>query len=50
MIDEAEQAEPDPVAMFERPYETTTPRVRQQKEYVAALRERHGDDALTRDE
>ncbi|MXR52574.1 pyruvate dehydrogenase (acetyl-transferring) E1 component subunit alpha [Halovenus sp. WSH3] len=50
MIDEAEQADPDPMAMFERPYETPTPRVQEQKEYLADLRERHGDDALTRDE
>jgi len=50
MIDEAEEIEPDPMAMFERPYESPPPRVQEQKEYLAALRERHGDDALTRDE
>ena len=50
MIDEAEAIEPDPMEMFERPYESTTPRVEEQKQYLAELRKRHGDDALTRDE
>jgi pyruvate dehydrogenase E1 component alpha subunit len=50
MIDDAEEIEPDPMEMFERPYDSPTPRVQEQREYLADLRERHGDDALTRDE
>jgi pyruvate dehydrogenase E1 component alpha subunit len=50
LIDRAEAYEADPEEMFERPYENTPPRVEEQQEQLRNLRERHGDDALTRDE
>ncbi len=50
LIDEAEQVEPDPKAMFERAYEEPTPRLREQQVKLRELRERHGDDELLRDE
>ncbi|WP_372608180.1 pyruvate dehydrogenase (acetyl-transferring) E1 component subunit alpha [Halorientalis litorea] len=46
-IDAAEAYEPDPDSIFEHAYETPTPRVRDQREHLRRLRERHGDDALT---
>ncbi len=50
LIDEAEQVEPDPEAMFERVYEKPTPRIQEQRTQLRKLRERHGDDKLLRDE
>jgi pyruvate dehydrogenase E1 component alpha subunit len=49
-IDEAEATEGDPLSMFDFVYEEHTPRLEAQREELAALRERHGNDALTRDE
>jgi pyruvate dehydrogenase E1 component alpha subunit len=46
LVEEAEQYEPDVDEWFEHAYEHQTPRVREQQEYMRALRERHGDDAL----
>jgi len=50
LVDEAAAYEPDPESFFEHAYETPTPRVREQREYLRRLRERHGDDALLDDE
>ena len=50
LIDRAEAFEPDPAEMFEHTYAEQTPRVAEQQAYLAALRDRHGDDRLTRDE
>ena len=50
LIDRAEEVEADPESMFERPDENTPSRVKRQQEELRQLRERHGDDALLRDE
>ncbi|MEF8851489.1 MAG: pyruvate dehydrogenase (acetyl-transferring) E1 component subunit alpha [Haloarculaceae archaeon] len=50
LIEVAESYEPDVEEWFASAYETPTPRVRESREYLRALRERHGDDALLRDE
>jgi len=50
LIDRAEEFEPDPASMFEHTYAEQTPRVAEGEAELAALRERHGDDRLTRDE
>jgi pyruvate dehydrogenase E1 component alpha subunit len=49
-IEQAEAVEGDPLAMFDHVYEEQTPRIAEQQAELAALRERHGDDLLTRDE
>jgi hypothetical protein len=36
--------------MFDSVYEFDTPRIAEGREQLERLRERHGDDALTRDE
>jgi pyruvate dehydrogenase E1 component alpha subunit len=50
LVEEAEQFEPDPDRMFDHVYAEATPRVREQREQLRALRERHGDDELLREE
>ncbi len=50
LIDEAEQATPDPENMFDRAYAEPTPRLREQRDQFRALRQRHGDDTICRDE
>ena len=50
LIEAAEAYEPDVDDWFEHAYAEQTPRVREAREYVRDLRERHGDDALLRDE
>jgi pyruvate dehydrogenase E1 component alpha subunit len=50
LLDAAETYEPDVDEWFDHAYETPTPRVREGQEYLRELRERHGDDALLRDE
>ncbi|WP_459194860.1 pyruvate dehydrogenase (acetyl-transferring) E1 component subunit alpha [Halosimplex sp. J119] len=50
LIEGAEAYEPDAEGWFEHAYEDPMPRVREQRAYLRGLRERHGDDALLRDE
>jgi pyruvate dehydrogenase E1 component alpha subunit len=50
LIDHAEEFESDPMRMFDHVYADPTPRVREQREYLQGLRERHGDDELLREE
>jgi pyruvate dehydrogenase E1 component alpha subunit len=50
LIDEAEDYEGDVDEWFDHASETPTPRVREQRAYLRELRERHGDDAILRDE
>ena len=50
LIAAAEEYESDVDAWFENAYAEATPRVRESREYLRELRERHGDDALLRDE
>ena len=50
LIAAAEKHESDVDAWFENAYAEATPRVRESREYLRELRERHGDDALLRDE
>ena len=50
LIEAAEAYEPDVDEWFENAYAEPTPRVRESQEYLRDLRERHGDDALLRDE
>jgi pyruvate dehydrogenase E1 component alpha subunit len=50
LIAAAEAYEPDVAAWFENAYAEATPQVRDSREYLRELRERHGDDALLRDE
>ncbi|WP_254535158.1 pyruvate dehydrogenase (acetyl-transferring) E1 component subunit alpha [Halomarina litorea] len=50
VVREAEDVEPDPADLFADAYAEETPRIREQREYLERLRERHGDDALLRDE
>ncbi len=49
-IETAETTErPDPEDMFDNVYDEPTPRLERQRDYLAELRERHGDDALLED-
>jgi len=50
MIDRAESHEGDPDDIFEHVYAEPTPRIREGRESLRDLRERHGDDVLLRDE
>ena len=50
LVEAAEAYEPDVSAWFESAYEAPTDRVRESQAYLRELRERHGDDALLRDE
>jgi pyruvate dehydrogenase E1 component alpha subunit len=50
LIHHAEAYETDPDRMFEHVYADPTPRVRDQREYLQDLRDRHGDDELLREE
>jgi pyruvate dehydrogenase E1 component alpha subunit len=50
LVDGAAGYDPDPDQLFENAYETTPRRLREQRQYLANLRERHGDDALLHDE
>ncbi|GAB3684232.1 pyruvate dehydrogenase (acetyl-transferring) E1 component subunit alpha [Salinarchaeum chitinilyticum] len=49
-IAEAEAVEGNPASMFEYVFEEQSPRIERQQAELAAIRDRHGDDALTRDE
>jgi len=49
-IETAEAASADPASMFEYVYEQQTERVAEGQAELASLRERHGDDVLTREE
>jgi pyruvate dehydrogenase E1 component alpha subunit len=50
LVEAAEAYEPEVAAWFEGAYEEPTARVRESQAYLRGLRERHGDDALLRDE
>ncbi|WP_436923639.1 pyruvate dehydrogenase (acetyl-transferring) E1 component subunit alpha [Halosimplex amylolyticum] len=50
LIAGAEAYEPDVDEWFEHAYDEATPRVREQQRYLRDLRDRHGEDALLRDE
>ena len=50
VVDTLEEAVADPDELFADAYAELPPRVRDQREYLRALRERHGDGALVRDE
>jgi pyruvate dehydrogenase E1 component alpha subunit len=50
LIDRAEAFETDPAELFEHTYAEPTPRIEEGRAYLERLRERHGDDRLTRDE
>jgi len=50
LIDAADSYEADVDEWFEHAYAEKTPRVREQQAYLRALRERHGEDALLREE
>ncbi|ELY68476.1 pyruvate dehydrogenase (acetyl-transferring) E1 component subunit alpha [Natrinema versiforme] len=50
LIERAEGVEGDPSELFEYTYAEPTPRLEAQREYLAALRETHGDEALLEDE
>ncbi len=46
IVDRTEDVEPDPSELFEYTYAEPTPRLDEQREYLTALRDRHGDDEL----
>jgi pyruvate dehydrogenase E1 component alpha subunit len=50
LVETAESYDPDPAWMFDHSHATAPPRVRAQRESFQRLRERHGDEALTRDD
>jgi len=50
LIVDAEAYDPDVGAWFDHAYAEETPRVRESREYLQRLRERHGDDTLLREE
>ncbi|WP_246308303.1 pyruvate dehydrogenase (acetyl-transferring) E1 component subunit alpha [Halosimplex rubrum] len=50
LVEAAEAYEPDVSEWFAHAYAEPTARVRESEAYLRALRERHGDDALLRDE
>jgi pyruvate dehydrogenase E1 component alpha subunit len=50
LVDKAEAVDGDPSEMFEYVYAEPTQRLEEQRDYLADLRERHGDDALLEDE
>ncbi|WP_331234744.1 thiamine pyrophosphate-dependent dehydrogenase E1 component subunit alpha [Natronorarus salvus] len=50
LIDGAEAMEVAPDSMFEYVFAEQTPRIAEGQAYLRALRERHGDEALVRDE
>ncbi|QLK27641.1 pyruvate dehydrogenase (acetyl-transferring) E1 component subunit alpha [Natrinema zhouii] len=50
LVERAEAADGDPGEMFEYTYAEPTPRLEDQRDYLAALRETHGDEALLEDE
>jgi len=49
-VDAAERFESDPTGIFEYTYEELTPRLDDQRAYLQELRERHGDEALVRED
>jgi len=49
-IEDAESVEGDPLSMFDHVFAEQSPRLAEQQAELAAVRERHGDDVLTRDE
>ena len=49
-VDQLSEVETDPDEMFADAFAEPTPRMVEQREYLRDLRERHGDDQLTRDE
>ena len=50
LVDAAEAYEPDPESMFEYVFADATPRIREQREALTELRERHGDETLQQGE
>ncbi len=50
LVDKAESYDRRPRAMFEHVYDEKTTRISEQQSELAQLREKHGDDALLRDE
>ncbi|RQG90049.1 pyruvate dehydrogenase (acetyl-transferring) E1 component subunit alpha [Natrarchaeobius halalkaliphilus] len=46
LIERAESVDPDPQELFEHVYDDPTPRLEAQRESLAKLRSRHGDDEL----
>ncbi|RQG93387.1 pyruvate dehydrogenase (acetyl-transferring) E1 component subunit alpha [Natrarchaeobius chitinivorans] len=50
LIERAESADPDPREMFEHTYDNPTPRLEDQRAYLASLREDHGDGELLEDD
>jgi pyruvate dehydrogenase E1 component alpha subunit len=50
LVTAAEAHEGDPESMFDHVYGTATPRIEEQRRYLSALRDRHGDAALQQDE
>ena len=46
IVDRAGGVEADPSELFEHTYAEPTPRLEEQREYLAALRDSHGDDEL----
>jgi pyruvate dehydrogenase E1 component alpha subunit len=50
LVEAAESYEADPASMFEHVYAEGTPRVREQAREFEALRERHGDEELLRED
>ncbi|WP_247002373.1 pyruvate dehydrogenase (acetyl-transferring) E1 component subunit alpha [Halosolutus gelatinilyticus] len=46
LVDRAEDVQADPREMFEYAYAEPTPRLEEQRDYLDALRDRHGDDEL----
>jgi pyruvate dehydrogenase E1 component alpha subunit len=50
LVDRAEEFQPDPERMFDHVYAEETPRIREQRQSLQGLRDRHGDESLTRDE
>ena len=49
-IERAEAVEPDPENVFEHTFAELPPALREQREYLRALQERHGEDALLESE
>jgi pyruvate dehydrogenase E1 component alpha subunit len=49
-VETLDDVEPDPDDMFADAFAEPTPRMAEQREYLRELRDRHGDDALVRDE
>ncbi|WP_254531802.1 pyruvate dehydrogenase (acetyl-transferring) E1 component subunit alpha [Natrinema gelatinilyticum] len=50
LVDRAEAVDADPAEMFEHTYAEPTPRLEEQRDYLEALREAHGESVLLEDE